>query len=151
MDARPSTPSYRLLTSALVVLIAAGAVAFPASAQETEPTEPAAREGQWVDFIFGTGIDPESREVIGADETFAPEIEKVYCFTRVHGMRPPASVTHVWYHEGRTISRVDLNIGSENWRTWSYKSRFDGWSGAWEVKVLNEDGMVLGSATFTVQ
>ena len=151
MDARTISPLVKLLTTALLVACVTGAGLTPARAQDESETAPAVREGQWVDFTFGTGIDPETRQVTGEAVAFPPETEKIYCFTRVHGMQPPATVTHVWYHEGRTISRVNLNIGSENWRTWSFKSRFDGWSGAWEVKVLNEDGMVLGSATFEVQ
>jgi hypothetical protein len=151
MDARPKSPKMKLLITALLLICATGASLTPARAQEESETKPVVREGQWVDLSIGTDIDPETPKVVGEAVSFPSAAEKVYCFTRVHGMRPPASVTHVWYHEGRTISRVDLNIGSENWRTWSFKSRFDGWSGAWEVKVLNEDGMVLGSATFDVQ
>lgn len=151
MDAPNRIPLVKLLVKSLLLLLVVGAGFSPALAQEEHQPEPAVREGQWVDFTFGTGIDPDTRKVVGEAAAFSPDVERVYCFTRVHGMKPPSTVTHVWYHEGRTISRVDLNIGSENWRTWSYKSPFPGWSGAWEVKVLNEDGMVLGSATFEVQ
>jgi hypothetical protein len=117
-----------------------------AGAQETPP-----REGIWVDFIFGTGIDLETRAVIGEGTVFAPDGGKVFCFTRVHGMSPPTSVTHAWYYEGKTMARVDLTVGSENWRTWSSKSYLPAWTGSWEVKVLDPDGMVLGTAGFEVK
>ncbi len=131
-----------------LILVMAMAVCFslPAGAQESAP-----REGIWVDFLFGIGIDKETRAVIGEATTFPAEGEKVYCLTRVHGMSPPTTVTHAWYHEGKTMARVDLPVGSENWRTWSFKSKFPAWTGSWEVKVLDQDGMVLGAAGFEVK
>ena len=63
----------------------------------------------------------------------------------------PDTVTHVWYHEGKTMARVDLNIGSADWRTWSSKRILPSWTGSWEVKVLDADGMVLASAGFVVE
>jgi hypothetical protein len=123
----------------------------PAPAEEPGTAAPAVREGSWVDFFFGTGVDREIRSVTGAGNTFAADGGQVYCLTRVHGLRPPATVTHAWYFEGKTMARVDLTIGSENWRTWSSKSYQPGWTGNWEVKVLDADGMVLGSAGFEVK
>ena len=122
-----------------------------AQVQDTGAGEPAPREGIWVDFFFGTGIDMETRSVTGPAATFAADGDRIYCLTRVHGMEPPATVTHAWYYEGKTMARVDLNIGSENWRTWSYKSFLSEWTGNWEVKVLDAEGMVLGSAGFEVK
>ena len=151
MDAQSRKTLERILVAALFVAVATGSFVSPVGAQETEDAEPAVREGQWIDFAFGTGVEDGTRKVVGEGTSFPPETERVYCFTRVHGMHPPTTVTHVWYHESRTISRVELSIGSENWRTWSFKSRFPEWSGSWEVKVLNEDGMVLGSATFEIK
>ena len=141
----------------MVVLV--GFVWTAASAQEGTPprpeepgaTEPAVREGTWVDFFFGTGVDKETRSVTGAGNTFAADGGRVYCLTRVHGLRPPATVTHAWYFEGKTMARVDLTVGSENWRTWSSKTYQPGWTGNWEVKVLDAEGMVLGSAEFEVK
>jgi len=65
-------------------------------------------------------------------------------------MTPPAIVTHVWYHEGKTMSRIDLKVGSADWRTWSSKRILPAWRGRWEVKVLDDEGMVLSSARFVV-
>ena len=147
---RPMAGRLSVVLAALFVaqLVAGGSAVL---AQDPGAGEPAPREGIWVDFFFGTGIDLETRSVTGAAATFTPDGGRVYCLTRVHGMRPPATVTHAWYYEGKTMARVDLTIGSENWRTWSYKSYLPGWTGNWEVKVLDEDGMVLGSAGFEVK
>jgi hypothetical protein len=131
---------------AVVVLALAVGFCLTAAAQESAP-----RVGIWVDFFFGTGVDKETKAVIGEATTFPADGGKVYCLTRVHGMSPPTSVTHAWYHEGKTMAKVDLAVGSENWRTWSFKSYLPALTGSWEVKVLDPDGMVLGSAGFEVK
>lgn len=140
-------------------LMLAGAGWHPAVAQQEDAAavteapaeESTQRTGIWVDFFFGNGIDKETRAVIGEATSFAADGQQVTCLTRVHGMSPPTTVTHAWYHEGRTMARVDLAIGSENWRTWSTKTYQPTWTGTWEVKVLDTDGMVLGAATFEVR
>jgi hypothetical protein len=142
-----------------LVLVCAGAIWAPAGAQaeETAPAldpvaeEPVQRTGTWVDISFGTGVDPETRTVIGEAAIFPPEVGRIYCWTRVHGMRPPTTVTHAWYYKGKTMARVDLAVRSENWRTWSFKTCLPEWTGNWEVKVLDQDGMVLGSGGFEVK
>jgi hypothetical protein len=144
----------RMLVGAFVLLSLSIVFPPPAGAQE-DPAAPApaetVREGIWVDFFFGTGVDPATRAILGEAASFPAGDGRIYCLTRVHGMSPPTTVTHAWYHEGKTRARVDLNIGSENWRTWSYKTMLPAWTGYWEVKVLDEDGMVLGSAGFEVE
>ena len=147
-----------LLVGALVLVIA-GAGWLPVGAQEEvsasagEPAavEPVQRTGTWVDIFFGTGVDPETRAATGEAVSFSPEEGRIYCWTRVHGMSPPTTVTHAWYYEGKTKARVDLAVRSENWRTWSYKTFPPDWTGSWEVKVLDQDGMVLGSGVFEVK
>ena len=150
-----------LVLAGVLVLAAAVAVvgSLPAAAQEegapaaqeSPAAEPVQREGIWVEIFLGTDIDKETRSVIGEAATFPSDGERVYCLTRVHGMSPPTTVTHVWYFEGKTMARVDLSVGSQNWRTWSYKTYKPDMTGSWEVKILDEDGMVLGSAGFEVK
>jgi hypothetical protein len=150
-----------LVLTGILVLAAAVAVGglLPAAAQEegtpaaqeSPPAEPVQREGIWVEIFLGTDIDMKTRAVVGEAATFPSDGERVYCLTRVHGMSPPTTVTHVWYFEGKTMARVDLSVGSQNWRTWSYKTYKPDWTGSWEVKVLDQDGMVLGSAGFEVK
>ena len=124
---------------ALVLVVATGVSA------QTEPAD----EVQ-VDLSFGTGIDRETRTVVGEATAFAADTEKVFCLTRVRGLVAPDTVTHAWYHEGRTMARVDLSVGSGDWRTWSSKRLLPSWTGHWEVKVLDASGKVLATAGFDV-
>ena len=104
-----------------------------------------------VDIAFGTDIDREKRELVGETAVFTAGIERITCLTRLKGLEAPTSVTHVWYRDGKTMARVDLNVASSNWRTWSSKGLLPDWTGHWEVKVLDSDGRVIGSAGFDVQ
>ncbi len=109
-----------------------------------------------VDVAFGSGVDRATRSLEGKSTAFAAdgfpaEGGQVYCLTRIANMAAPATVFHVWYHEGKTKARVELNVGSATWRTWSSKRILPAWTGNWEVKVLDADGMVLASAGFTVE
>lgn len=107
--------------------------------------------GPSVELAFGTDIDRETRELVGETTVFPAGIERITCLTRLKGLEAPTSVTHVWYRDGKTMARVDLNVASSNWRTWSSKRLLPDWTGHWEVKVLDSDGQVLGSAGFDVQ
>jgi len=104
-----------------------------------------------VEIAFGTDIDRDNRELVGETPVFSAGIDKIICLTRLKGLEAPTSVTHVWYRDGKTMARVDLNVASSNWRTWSSKRLLPDWTGHWEVKVLDSDGRVLGSAGFDVQ
>ena len=136
------------LAVTLTVVVCAG-WSF-AGAQESAADQAPVREGDWVEISFGTDMDKQTRTLIDEGNTFAAAGGRVFCLTRVHGLQPPTTVTHAWYHEGRTMARVDLPVGSENWRTWSSKTYLPSWTGSWEVKVLDQDGLVLGSAVFEV-
>jgi Protein of unknown function (DUF2914) len=127
------------------VLLTVGLLLLGLGAQAQETPVPG------VSISFGTDIDRDSRQLVGKATTFAAGIEKITCLTVVKGLEAPTSVTHVWYRDGKTMARVDLNIGSSNWRTWSSKRLLPDWTGHWEVKILDSDNRVLGSADFTIE
>lgn len=147
--------STRRMACLVVALLAVAAVAVA----QDHPDNPAApedgtmptAENPRVGFTFGRDLDRETRALTGAGEAFPPDVGQVWCLTRVEGLTPPATVTHVWYHDGETRARIDLPIGSQNWRTWSSKKILAAWTGTWEVKVLDADGTVLGSASFEIR
>lgn len=133
----------------LAVLLAA---AGPVAAQE--PAAPAATEAPAttgrVTMTFGTGIDRTTRQITGEAAAFAGG-DTVWCRTLLEDLAAPTTVTHAWYHEGRTMARVDLEVGAARWRTWSSKIILPEQTGAWEVKVLAADGTVLGAGTFAIE
>ena len=157
---RALTRRYVLLVLALMTVAVAAAAQTEEPAKTTETTETTeaveateampTSDSPRVTVTFGGDLDKETRALVDQGEVFAPDVERVWCMTRVEGLTPPTTVTHVWYHEGETKARVDLTVGSQNWRTWSSKKVLAAWTGRWEVKVLDADGTVIGSAAFEI-
>ncbi len=136
----------------IVVLMVAMLTGTAAWAQsETDGDAPVVA----VEVMFGTDVDRAARAIVGQTDEFAAdgfsaEEGRVFCLTRIQNLEAPVAVTHVWYREGKTMARVELTVGSSDWRTWSSKRVLPAWTGNWEVKVLDANGMVLASAGFTV-
>ena len=99
-------------------------------------------------MTFCTSV--EERQPVGADTTFAAATDKVYCLTKIIGMEGEATVTHVWFHGDTEVARVELPVRSSAWTTWSSKQMLPAWSGAWRVEVLDSQGTVLRSQSFTL-
>lgn len=141
----------RLLRISGVLVILAGilALAIPvASAQEAAVAQEPVIS---VDLGFGSGIDRETRALTGEGTVFPSDTDRVYCRMHITGAAAPTTVTHAWYRDGKTMAEVELNVGSSSWRTWSSKRLLPDWTGFWEVKVLDQTGKVLASASFEVK
>lgn len=141
------------LASAMFCAVVVLGIGAPGLAQE-EPV--AAVPAIEVNLAFGTDVDRVTRTLLGEGESFSAadfseEAGQIYCLTRIRNLTDGSGVTHVWYYEGKTMARVELNVGSGDWRTWSSKRILPAWKGPWEVKVLDANGMVLASAGFTVE
>ncbi len=130
----------------MALVLGALALAVPAARAQDEDG-PAIK----VELGFGTGIDRETRTLLGEGTVFPAGIERVFCRMHITGAEAPTTVTHAWYRDGKTMAQVELNVGSANWRTWSSKRLLPSWTGFWEVKVLDQAGKVLASASFEVK
>ena len=95
-------------------------------------------------------IEVIDRAPVGGGERFDVSAGRLYCFTEIIGLEG-TTVTHAWIHEGTTRARVELPVRSSRWRTWSSKSLVAGWTGEWEVKILDSDGIVLKTLEFVVE
>ncbi|MBN2185465.1 MAG: DUF2914 domain-containing protein [Candidatus Krumholzibacteriota bacterium] len=115
-------------------------IAISAIAEEAKPVITAA------EVVFCTGI--EERQPVGANSQFFSSLERVFCFTRITGAAGETKIYHVWYFGEDKKAKVELNVGSSNWRTWSSKRIADKCSGAWRVDIVLEDGQVIGSREF---
>ncbi|UCF80591.1 MAG: DUF2914 domain-containing protein [Acidobacteriota bacterium] len=95
-----------------------------------------------------TGI--EEREPVGSSDSFPADVGEVYCFTHIKGADGETTVTHVWYQGETERARVELNVRSASWRTWSKKKIPAEWAGSWRVVVVDESDNEIGSTSFTV-
>ena len=100
------------------------------------------------EFEFGTAV--EDREIVNPGTSFPADVEQVFCFTRISGAEDETTITHIWYLDGVEMATVDLPVRSSSWRTWSSKTIFSDWTGEWSVDVLDSEGNMLMSKSFTV-
>ena len=115
-------------------------IAISARAEEAKPVVSAN------EIIFCTGV--EERQPVGANSQFFSSLERVFCFTRIKGAIGETKIYHVWYFGEDEKAKVELNVGSSDWRTWSSKRISDKYSGAWRVDIVLEDDQVIGSKEF---
>lgn len=144
-----SLQGSRALALAAVTIAFLGATAL-AAAQTDSSTDETAASVQ-IDAQLGTQLDRETRSIVDPSDHFTPDVETIWCLTRIRGLKAPTTVTHAWYHDGEAMARVTLNVGSSDWRTWSSKRILAAWTGSWEVKVLDDTGKVLHTSAFVIE
>ncbi|MFQ6576257.1 DUF5924 family protein [Pseudomonas sp. UM16] len=89
-------------------------------------------------------------------EIKASEIRSgLYAFTAINAPRGlNERIYHVWQFEGKEVDRIALDIHGgrkEGYRAWTHKQNFPGNPvGSWQVRVLTEDGQVIGVLRFEV-
>lgn len=91
------------------------------------------------------------REPVDSVEVYPIQDSLLYCFSRVLGADEPTAVTHVWYRGDQMISRVELPVGSPDWRTWSAKRLLEDWQGDWRVDILDAKERLLHSVRFQLR
>ncbi len=100
-------------------------------------------------FDFSAGI--EDRQPVGVDTAFTANVGKVFCFTRIEGAADTTRIAHVWYYKEQEKARINLDVESNDWRTWSSKSILESWTGRWRVMIEDSQGNVLSSKTFVIR
>lgn len=90
------------------------------------------------------------RQPVNIDTTFANDVERIYCFTKIHGATVPGAIKHIWYHNDEKRAEIELNVKADPWRTWSSKKIVPSWTGTWKVEVVGDKGNVLISKSFSV-
>jgi hypothetical protein len=84
-------------------------------------------------------------------EVYPADYGKLFCFTRVLGAEKETRVTHVWYYQEDELARVELQVGSADWRTYSSKRFLPQWAGQWRVDILDEKGQQLATVPFVLE
>ncbi len=101
------------------------------------------------EFQFANAV--ENREPVSVDTAFAADTKTVYCFTQITGATDTTQIAHVWYYKDQEKARINLEVKSDDWRTWSSKRIQQSWNGRWRVMIEGPDGTVLKTKTFVVQ
>ena len=79
----------------------------------------------------------------------------LYAYTAIKAPRGlNERIYHVWKQDGKEVDRIALNINGgrkEGYRAWTHKQVFPANpTGHWQVRVLTEDGQVIGVLRFEV-
>ena len=94
--------------------------------------------------------DVVDREPVDAGVSFPASVGTLYCFTKITGAQNPTKITHVWYFGAAEKARVELDVNSDSWRTWSSKIIQASEIGSWRVDILDEAGTVLKELQFEI-
>ena len=122
----------------------------------------------WV--LFGTSLSPhalalaakgaaevkvgtavEKMVLKGEAKTFKVALgSKIWVWTKVNDMAD-SKIEIIFEKEGRVAFKQQLQVPRNAYRTYAYHTFRKGDGGAWTAKVLDPDGTVLGSSTFSVE
>jgi hypothetical protein len=94
----------------------------------------------------------ESIQAIGVNQLRSGGL---YAYTSINAPRGlDERIYHVWRHNGEEVDRIALDIRGgrkEGYRAWTHKQNFPpDVLGKWQVRVLTEDGQMIGVLRFEV-
>lgn len=129
----------------LLVLLESGALSpenIKAYAQDSE-------EVTIVEMVLSKGISDGEPLEPAAQVSLSQG--KIYTWTKVKANNTPTFIKHVYYHEGKKLTEITLDIKFPSFRTWSEKTLKGNWTlGQWRVEVISPDDKLLVSKEFTV-
>ena len=132
-----------LLQLATVLALTATFLCLPlaANSQETPSLQVA---------VAAVCQDVVDREPVDAGISFTSSVGTLYCYTKITGAKSPTQIAHVWYYGGEERARVELDVNSDSWRTWSSKIIQAHEVGSWRVAVIDSAGTVLKELQFEI-
>ena len=95
----------------------------------------------------------EQRKPIDVDTVFTmDEMGTLFCFTGIRNTNSDIqTITHIWEHNRRVKARIAMEVlSSPFWRCWSRKRITENQKGSWIVKIVNDEGTILGEKSFSV-
>ncbi len=90
------------------------------------------------------------REPVEPAESFPADVGQVFLWTKVTGATDSVIIKHVWFYEEQEMATVELPVRSSLWRTWSSKNILPQWTGNWQVKIVDAEGNIFKSVSFTI-
>ncbi|MDP1558335.1 MAG: DUF2914 domain-containing protein [Nitrosomonas sp.] len=75
--------------------------------------------------------------------------EFIYFFMHLRGLEGRKVTVH-WYYQDKEVSKIELIIGHQNWRTNASKRLTQKRLGAWHVELQDDSGKLLAQRNFTV-
>lgn len=96
-----------------------------------------------------TAVGISNHNPVGVADSFPRDVGRIYLWSRIIN-GADTTIKHIWYHQGSRMAAVELNIGSNRFRTYSSKTIFPSSVGDWRVDIVDEAGNLLESLSFVV-
>lgn len=97
---------------------------------------------------FTTNV--QDKEPVDEVENVEASEDPIYFFTEVENAEGQ-TITHRWKRDGEVMAEVPLEVGSNDWRTWSSKELMPDWDGEWTVEVVDAEGNTISEESVTVE
>lgn len=91
-----------------------------------------------------------NRQPVGIDTAFSANVGSIFCYTQIEGAEDTTKIAHAWYYKDEQRARIELDVQSNDWRTWSSKTIPQSWTGPWRVMIEDADGNVLTTKSFVI-
>jgi hypothetical protein len=99
--------------------------------------------------VITTGVTSGARPETANLSVIDSRVGSVTFYTEIVGLRGQ-TVTHRWFYNGKELSSVTLNLASAHSINWSRSSIASTQLGKWEARVVDQNGRVLASRSFSV-
>jgi hypothetical protein len=95
---------------------------------------------------FTTGV--VDREPQDSVTSLPNDALQILFYTEFSGLEGH-TLTHVWERDGAEMAQVPFVVDGSRWRVYSTKNLDPSWLGEWKVNVVDEEGRVLHSESFS--
>ncbi len=118
----------------------------PEAAEAAPEASPEPLSGRVARAGFTTQV--VDREPQDSVTSLPNDASQILFYTEFSGLEGH-TLTHVWERDGIEMARVPFVVGGSRWRVYSTKNLDPSWLGEWKVSVVDEEGRVLHSESFS--
>ncbi len=95
-------------------------------------------------------LDVQDGKPVLAKAVFTRNTDYLFCHTTVSGPNGGFVVYHRWIHRGEQVAEYRLIGDGRNSKLWSKKEMSYKKAGDWQVQIVDENGVQLGSVEFVL-
>ncbi len=97
-----------------------------------------------------TNETPSAKARSLGEQIDAATVPQLALYSEVKGLNGQ-NIEHLWYYEGKLMTRIKLPVKLDYWRTYSRKEFDAGQKGEWRVEILDPQQNLLFSHHFHYQ
>jgi hypothetical protein len=93
-------------------------------------------------------LDIDEGQPLVSKESFRRTVDRLYCFTQVHGVKKAGYILHRWYHNKTLRTETKLEISANRTNIWSSIEMESNWAGQWHVDIHASNENLLRTVEF---